>query len=356
MYSRKRGPDDHHDSQPRKKAFNGFKDNCSCNIKVLVSPELCGKILGKKGATITQLQQDHNVHMALSKFGNFYPGTESRVCLISGNSPDDVSKALDFIVDNFEEQNDGKKKIKLAMSNSTVGMVLGKRGADIQKLKNDTGVSWLAFGSKDDATVNTERLLTCVGNVSAVSEAFQSILETVNRDKHNGNDLQVDYEQGGGYGDSRRDDRGEFGDRSGRRSEFSSAPRHDPYSGGRDSRGGRDDYSRSRPPPFNSDSHSSSGGGLMGLLGLDMRVTIPERSVGKPLTSAVIDQLLDHVQGKLLKTSYTSSEIRTIETSIANLSSLGLMSLGLVDKPSNGYGGSSDYSRDRDSGRDGWRY
>lgn len=68
---------------------------------------------------------------------------------------------------------------------------------------------------------------------------------------------------------------------------------------------------------------------MLGLLGLDMKVAIPPHGLGKPLTEAVITQLMDHIQDQLMKTSYSEDEFNTIKSSIANLASLGLLQLGL---------------------------
>jgi len=384
MFSRKRGADTRSDRDgPReKRAFRGFKESCSCNIKVLVSAAVVGKILGKKGATIKSLQDENKVHIALSMYGNHYPGTDQRVCLISGNTAEGVAKALDFVAEKMYEDFAAKpeqdKKIKLVMSNSTVGMVIGKGGAEMKKLKEKSGVNWLAFASKDESPLPFERVFTAVGSQSAVSTAFHSIMETVNRDKNNGGNLELEYDQ------TPTDDRmppmreefsrggGDFG-----RAEFSSArdgrppaptmPIFNSRDGGPRGGGGdiRDvfkfsqsdaDYNRVRPPAFSNSApqSNSGGGGLLGLMGLKMEVDIPDRGIGKPLTSPVIMQLLEHVDEKLLRTSYTPAEFRDIKTSIANLASLGLMSLGLRDTAAhtNGVGAPApDYGREREVSR-----
>jgi len=382
MFSRKRGADSRpdHDGPREKKAFRGFKESCSCNIKVLVTAPVVGKILGKKGVTIKSLQEDNSVHIALSKYGNHYPGTDQRVCLISGNTAEGVAKALDFIVEklyqDFEGRPNEEKKIKLVMSNSTVGMVLGKGGSEIKKLKETSGVNWLAFASKDESPVPYERVFSAVGGESGVSTAFHHIMEVVNKDRNNGNNLEIEYDTASSMESADRiPPRG--GEFNGGRAEFGGGggrdgrpPAHSvPIFNSRDTgpRGGTDmrdvfghsdaDYNRARPPVFsNSNPITSSGvGGLLGLLGLDMKVNIPDRGVGKPLTSAVIMQLLEHVDEKLLRTSYTPAEFKDIKTSIANLASLGLLSLGLVDEKSNGFDGGAG-GRDSRGGGGGGGY
>lgn len=54
------------------------------HFKVLVPAAAAGRIIGKGGNAIVQLQKDAGARIKLSKASEFYPGTTERVCLISG--------------------------------------------------------------------------------------------------------------------------------------------------------------------------------------------------------------------------------------------------------------------------------
>ena len=79
-----------------------------------------------------------------------------------------------------------------------------------------------------------------------------------------------------------------------------------------------------------------SSNSLLDSLGLDMKISIPTQGTGKPLSSSVICQLVEHVEDKLRKTAYDVQEFKSICTSIANLASLGLLELGLTSHNNDG--------------------
>jgi len=386
MFSRKRGADSMPDYDPEpKRFFKGFKEQFSCNIKILVEPTICGKILGRKGDKIKSLQSDNKVKIAINKMNSLYPGTRLRVVIVSGNDPKGVAKALDFIVEkSYEEFNmrqDERKEMKLALSSTTVGMVLGKKGSAIQQVKKDSGVHFLGIANNEETLVPYEKLLTAGGSERSVSTAFHAIMEIVNRDQNNGQHPEIDYDSmgggedmmmGGGEWDYPGMGGGDFNGRGG----FSGG-RGLPSRGGPPARGGPGARgglpprgglgARGGPPArgapaargllgvrnggphmgggedgFESQGAGRQGGsdGLLGMLGLDMKIRIPESGIGKPLMGKPLLQLLDHVDDKLKQTAYSPPEIKYIKTGIADFASLGLLSLGLADAPSsNGFEG-----------------
>ena len=52
----------------------------------------------------------------------------------------------------------------MAIANSTVGVIMGKKGAEIKKLREDHNINWVAFTTKQESVVPHERILTFVGN------------------------------------------------------------------------------------------------------------------------------------------------------------------------------------------------
>ncbi len=53
--------------------------------KFLVSNALAGSIIGKGGANISELQSQSGARLQLSRASEFFPGTQERVMLASGN-------------------------------------------------------------------------------------------------------------------------------------------------------------------------------------------------------------------------------------------------------------------------------
>uniref|UniRef100_A0A7S2W8E1 K Homology domain-containing protein n=1 Tax=Eucampia antarctica TaxID=49252 RepID=A0A7S2W8E1_9STRA len=70
-------------------------------IKVLVSNNMAGSIIGRSGKTISDLQVQSSSRIKLSQSGACYPGTTDRVCLIQGQL-DNVKKALGLILQQLD--------------------------------------------------------------------------------------------------------------------------------------------------------------------------------------------------------------------------------------------------------------
>jgi len=66
-------------------------------IKLLVSNNVAGSIIGRSGQTISDLQSKSGTRIKLSQTGDYYPGTQDRVCLVQGQ-PENVKKATSFLL------------------------------------------------------------------------------------------------------------------------------------------------------------------------------------------------------------------------------------------------------------------
>ena len=55
-----------------------------CALKLLVSNNLAGSIIGKGGSAISQLQVESGARLKLSQTNEFFPGTSDRIVLIQG--------------------------------------------------------------------------------------------------------------------------------------------------------------------------------------------------------------------------------------------------------------------------------
>ena len=132
----------------------------------------------------------------MSKANDFYPGTNERVCLVTGDKeavtevtifgiqlnsrkyfafpqvmgfltekvkekPDPNSKtAIDFDSKVTAERD---KQIKVIVPNSTVGMIIGKGGSYIKHLKETSG-SFIQLSQKAKDNTLPERVVTIIGD------------------------------------------------------------------------------------------------------------------------------------------------------------------------------------------------
>ena len=137
-------------------------------IKILVSNNVAGSIIGRAGQTISELQTQSSARIKLSQTGDYYPGTQDRVCLVQGQlenvkvavrlllerlymlqeqqhsqhlawhpKPDDtVSPGFDFVV-------------RLLVPSSSCGMIIGKAGSNIKHMEEASGVSSVRLSPKE---------------------------------------------------------------------------------------------------------------------------------------------------------------------------------------------------------------
>lgn len=72
------------------------------SIKMLVSNNVAGSIIGRSGQSISELQAQSSSRIKLSQAGDFYPGTSDRVCLIQGDQAQ-VKRAISLIIKRIDE-------------------------------------------------------------------------------------------------------------------------------------------------------------------------------------------------------------------------------------------------------------
>ena len=145
------------------------------HFKILVPAAAAGRIIGKGGTTIAQLQKDAGARVKMSKASEFYPGTTERVCLISGPI-EGILKINDFFMENFSSTS-----IKILVPNSTAGMIIGKGGSYIKQIKEDSG-AYVQISQKCADLSLPERCVTIVGELDNIRRACAMILSKIVED------------------------------------------------------------------------------------------------------------------------------------------------------------------------------
>ncbi|XP_017845326.1 RNA-binding protein Nova-1 isoform X3 [Drosophila busckii] len=176
------------------------------HMKILVPAVASGAIIGKGGETIASLQKDTGARVKMSKSHDFYPGTTERVCLITG-SPDGIMNVVDFIMDKIREKPDlatkiidteskqaqeRDKQVKILVPNSTAGMIIGKGGAFIKQIKEESG-SYVQISQKPKDVSLQERCITIIGDKENNKNACKMILSKIVEDPQSGTCLNVSY-------------------------------------------------------------------------------------------------------------------------------------------------------------------
>ena len=181
----------------------------TCHLKMLIPSAAAGAIIGKGGETIAEVQQNMGAKVKLSKANDFYPGTNERVCLISG-SKEAVTDVCNFVREKVKEKPDPhskpaidfdnkitaerEKQVKVIVPNSTAGMIIGKGGCTIQQIKEQSG-SFVQLSQKPSDTTLPERVVTVIGEEESNKVALEMIIDKVQEDPQSGSCLNVSYSE-----------------------------------------------------------------------------------------------------------------------------------------------------------------
>ncbi|XP_021563514.1 RNA-binding protein Nova-2, partial [Carlito syrichta] len=182
-------------------------------LKVLIPSYAAGSIIGKGGQTIVQLQKETGATIKLSKSKDFYPGTTERVCLVQGTA-EALNAVHSFIAEKVREipqamtkpevvnilqpqttmNPDRAKQAKLIVPNSTAGLIIGKGGATVKAVMEQSG-AWVQLSQKPEGINLQERVVTVSGEPEQVHKAVSAIVQKVQEDPQSSScpalDLQV---------------------------------------------------------------------------------------------------------------------------------------------------------------------
>ncbi|KAG5284383.1 hypothetical protein AALO_G00026090 [Alosa alosa] len=180
-------------------------------LKVLIPSYAAGSIIGKGGQTIVQLQKETGATIKLSKSKDFYPGTTERVCLIQG-TVEALNGVHNFIAEKVREmpQNaqkpepvsilqpqttvnpDRVKQAKLIVPNSTAGLIIGKGGATVKAVMEQSG-AWVQLSQKPEGINLQERVVTVSGEPEQNRKAVEIIVQKIQEDPQSSSCLNISY-------------------------------------------------------------------------------------------------------------------------------------------------------------------
>lgn len=169
------------------------------SLKILVSNSASGSIIGRSGSTISELQTKSQTRIKLSQGGDYYPGTNDRVCLIQG-SLSNASEAVEMILgklydlQSYQQQQQPppttKTKtsseegsyaledeipaatttssfmVRILIPTTCCGMIIGLGGSNIKSLKEKSKVTYIQLSPKKDDLLllsSMERIMTITG-------------------------------------------------------------------------------------------------------------------------------------------------------------------------------------------------
>ncbi|KAM8854575.1 RNA-binding protein Nova-2 isoform 2-T2 [Neosynchiropus ocellatus] len=180
-------------------------------LKVLIPSYAAGSIIGKGGQTIVQLQKETGATIKLSKSKDFYPGTTERVCLVQG-TVEALNGVHDFIAEKVREMPqssqktepvsilqpqttvnpDRVKQAKLIVPNSTAGLIIGKAGATVKAVMEQSG-AWVQLSQKPEGINLQERVVTISGEPEQNRKAVEIIVQKIQEDPQSSSCLNISY-------------------------------------------------------------------------------------------------------------------------------------------------------------------
>jgi len=217
MGDRKRAYDDEGDSKFAKRDRRNEKV-----IKVLCPYYSAGAVIGKGGEAIKQIKEDTGANIQVSKNNVRFPNTDERVISISGEL-EAMVKVISFVQEKIRtdkvpphvknintSQNDARKATcKIVVPDTSVGKIIGKAGANVNRLKDQFNVKIGTMKKEEAIEGLRERIVTVESeDTKNVDDCVAEMVKDVYEDERGHMDYNVDYERfssrdGGGRGDDR---------------------------------------------------------------------------------------------------------------------------------------------------------
>jgi len=125
-------------------------------LKILVSNGDAGAIIGKGGSNISAIKASTGTSVKMSQTGDFFPGTQERVLLLTGTLPG-VTEALRQVLAKTGLPAPGSEptmeavevKLRMPVPNSAAGGIIGKAGATIKQISESSGAR-VQLSQKDE--------------------------------------------------------------------------------------------------------------------------------------------------------------------------------------------------------------
>ncbi|PIN06888.1 RNA-binding protein NOVA1/PASILLA [Handroanthus impetiginosus] len=178
-------------SSPRKSTPPPDNEDKGTHLRFLLSNAEAGSIIGKGGSTINDIQSKSRTRVQLSRNYEYFPGTTDRIIMVSG-IVGEILKAVDLILskllDEFYVEDGGdtdpESNIRLVVPNSSCGGIIGKGGATIRSLIEDSRAN-IKISPQDIYSPGLpDRLIIITGTLGDQMRAIELILLKLIKDPY----------------------------------------------------------------------------------------------------------------------------------------------------------------------------
>jgi len=143
-------------------------------LRVLVSSDMVGAIIGRGGATIRNITQQSRARVDVHRKLEHSASLEKAITVYG--QPENCTAACKRILEVMEEEarNVGKPPeiaLKILAHNNLIGRIIGKQGGTIKKIMEDTDTKITVSSISDISCFNPERVITIKGSIPNISQA-----------------------------------------------------------------------------------------------------------------------------------------------------------------------------------------
>lgn len=149
-------------------------------LRILVSSDMVGAIIGRGGATIRNITQESrarvDVHRKMEPASGQGTGGQLEKAITVYGQPENCSAACRRILEVMAEEaksvgKDQEICLKILAHNNLIGRIIGKQGATIKKIMEETSTKITVSPISDISSYNLERVITIRGSIPDISKA-----------------------------------------------------------------------------------------------------------------------------------------------------------------------------------------
>ncbi|CAH8829059.1 unnamed protein product [Trichobilharzia szidati] len=164
------------------------------HFKILIPNVAAGAIIGKRGEAVETIKRQTGAKLKMSRANDFYPGTTERVCVIIGTL-ESCMKLHDYVMNKINErpQNitiitptgincvERHKQVKILVPDSTAGIIIGKHGCFIEKIKKES-CAFIQVSQRPKDIRLFERCVVITGELEERRKAVEMIMHKMLED------------------------------------------------------------------------------------------------------------------------------------------------------------------------------
>jgi len=177
----------HQPSQHRKHSSGEWRKKSNAGngrllLKILIPNFVAGRLIGKAGSNINDLETKFEASIQVSPSKEFYPGTGERIVTVSAD-PLRIVEFSKYMIEHVQVNQESdtiyagfQHDFKIVITNIAAGLVMGKGGCTIKSIQKESGAK-INISKQDESNVPGERLLKISGNLEQRSKACTQIIE-----------------------------------------------------------------------------------------------------------------------------------------------------------------------------------